>query len=42
MASLQELCQNLATNVELNEELKYKREQALIGIHIPREFIGIL
>ena len=29
-------------NIELNEELKYKREQGLIGIHITREFIGIL
>ena len=42
MVSLQELLQDLTINIELNEELKYKREQALIGIHITREFIGIL
>jgi len=34
MASFQELLQDMAINIELNEELKYKREQALIGIHI--------
>ena len=41
-ANLQELLQDLAINIELNAELKDKREQALIGIHITREFIGIL
>ena len=41
MASLQELLQDLAINIEPNEELKYKREKALIRIHFTQEVIGI-
>ena len=41
-ASVQELLQDLVINIELNEELKDKREQALISIHISWEFTGIL